>query len=85
MRDIYELILYNFKCSTLLEFQLVSKEWNDIVNYLIYYKIRMVGIFRYLKNNTIFPIVKNSRKINVFGGKYRNREEEPILIFNIDL
>ena len=85
MRDVYELILYNLNCITLLKFQRVSKEWNDIVNYLIYYKIRMVGIFRYLKNNTIFPIVKNSRKINVFGGKHRNREEEPILIFNIDL
>jgi hypothetical protein len=85
MRDIYELILCNLGCNKLLRLQSVSKEWNHIIRCLIYYKIRIAGTFKYIKNNTIFPIIKNNRKINVLSCKYRNREEEPILIFNIEM
>lgn len=47
---------------------------------LLVIKIKMIAFIKYLKNNTIFPIVIKLKKINVFTGKYRNREEEPILL-----
>jgi hypothetical protein len=82
MNDIYELIFTNMTLKELKRYICLNSEFYDIIYRLIYYKIKMSGFLRYLYNNTIFPKIKNNKIINVFNKKYRNRENEPIILFN---
>lgn len=80
MEDIYYVILSKLSLGELLVLEPTCKIFSKIVQELLVIKIKMIAFIKYLKNNTIFPIVIKLKKINVFTGKYRNREEEPILL-----
>jgi hypothetical protein len=80
MEDIYYTILSKLDMHTLIRLENVSIMFKKIINELIILKIKMKGFINYLKNTTIFPIIVKLKRINVFTKKYRNRENEPILL-----
>jgi hypothetical protein len=80
MEDIYYTILSKLDMHTLIRLENVSIMFKNIINELIILKIKMKGFINYLKNTTIFPIIVKLKRINVFTKKYRNRENEPILL-----
>jgi hypothetical protein len=80
MEDIYYTILSKLDMHTLIRLENVSIMFKKIINELIILKIKMKGFINYLKNTTIFPIIVKLKRINVFTKKYRNRENELILL-----
>ena len=80
MEDIYYTILSKLDMHTLIRLENVSIMFKKIIDELIILKIKMKGFINYLKNTTIFPIIVKLKRINVFTKKYRNREDEPILL-----
>jgi hypothetical protein len=82
MEDIYYMILAKLNLSDLVKLESVSSLFYNIIQELVVVKIKMKGFINYLKNNTIFPTIVKLKKINVFTKSYRNREEEPIIVFN---
>ena len=80
MEDIYYTILSKLDMRTLIRLENVSIMFKKIINELIILKIKIKGFINYLKNTTIFPIIVKLKRINVFTKKYRNRENEPILL-----
>ena len=80
MEDIYYTILSKLDMHTLIRLENVSIMFKKIIDELIILKIKMKGFINYLKNTTIFPIIVKLKRINVFTKKYRNRENEPILL-----
>ena len=81
MRDIHYEILYAVPLTDIVGLMSVNKEFLSIIYELLPLKLRISGVFSYLKKNTIFPKVKNNKRINVFLKKYRNREDEPLILF----
>ena len=81
MEDIYYVILSKLNLEDLVKMEIVSKLFYKIIQELIVLKIKMKGFINYLKNTTIFPIVLKLKRINVFTKKYKNRENEPILLY----
>jgi len=80
MEDIYYTILSKLNLEDIVKLKNVSKLFYKIVEELVILKIKMKGFVNYLKRTTIFPIVKELKRINVFTKNYRNRENEPILL-----
>lgn len=82
MDDVYYSILSKLNLNELIKLESVSSLFYNIIQELIVVKIKMKGFINYLKNNTIFPTIVKLKKINVFTKSYRNREEEPIVVFS---
>lgn len=80
MEDIYYTILSKLRLEELIRFESVSNLFYKIVGELVILKIKMKGFVNYLKKTTIFPVVIKLKRINMFTKKYRNREDEPILL-----
>jgi hypothetical protein len=80
MEDIYYTILTKLNLEELVRLESVSQLFYKIIEELVILKIKMKGFMNYLKKTTIFPIVVKLKRINVFTKKYRNRENEPILL-----
>lgn len=85
MEDIYYAILSNLSLKELIKIKIVSNMFLKIIDELVTIKIKMKGFLNYLKNTTIFPRIVRFKRINVFTKKHRNREEEPILLFNLEI
>jgi|TARA_R110002072_G_scaffold239311_4_gene397290 hypothetical protein len=85
MEDIYYIILSKLKIEELIKIESVCNMFLKIINELVAVKIRMKGFLNYLKTTTIFPSIVKLKRINVFTKKYKNREEEPILLFNLEI
>jgi hypothetical protein len=84
MEDIYYIILSKLSLEQLIKLKIVCNMFLKIINDLIIFKIKMKGFLNYLKNTTIFPRIVKLKKINIFTKTRRNREEEPILLFNCE-
>ena len=85
MEDIYYAILSNLSLKELIKIKIVSNMFLKIIDELVTIKIKMKGFLNYLKNTTIFPRIVRFKRINVVTKKHRNREEEPILLFNLEI
>jgi len=84
MEDIYYIILSKLKIEELMKIESVCNMFLKIINELVAVKIRMKGFLNNLKTTTIFPSIVKLKRINVFT-KYKNREEEPILLFKLEI
>jgi hypothetical protein len=81
MHDVYCEICEKLSLVDLLKCSILNKDFNKIAWDILKIKIRAYGFINYLKSTTIFPVIKGNRVINVFTKKYRNRENEIIMLF----
>jgi len=81
MHDVYYEICEKLSLVDLLKCSILNKDFNKITWDILKIKIRAYGFIKYLKSTTIFPVIKGHKVINVFTKKYRNRENEIIMVF----